>query len=59
MLDSKQKTLVRNLSESVYHTSEDLGELMVVSSKTVRTMVKTIKPVLAENGADIEAKSRR
>ena len=59
MLDSKQKTLVRNLSETVYHTSEELGELMGVSSKTVRTMVKTIKPVLAENGADIEAKSRR
>ena len=59
MLYSKQKTLVRNLSETVYHTSEELGELMGVSSKTVRTMVKTIKPVLAENGADIEATSRR
>ena len=59
MLDSKQRTLVRSLSETVYHTSEELGELLGVSSKTVRTMVKTIKQELEQHGVLIEAKSRK
>lgn len=58
MLDSKQRTLVRSLSETVYHTSEELGELLGVSSKTARTMVKAVREELEQNGAVIEAKSR-
>ena len=59
MMDSKQRMLIRSLSETVYHTSEELGELLGVSSKTARTMVKAVREKVEQNGAIIEAKSRK
>lgn len=59
MLDSKKRLLIQSLSENIYHTSEELGELLGVSSKTARSMVKAVREELEQNGAVVEAKSRK
>ena len=59
MLDSKKRLLIQSLSENIYHTSEELGELLGVSSKTSRSMVKAVREELEQNGAVVEAKSRK
>ena len=59
MLDSKKRLLIQSLSENIYHTSEELGELLGVSSKTARSMIKAVREELEQNGAVVEAKSRK
>ena len=58
-MDSKKRLLIQSLSENIYHTSEELGELLGVSSKTARSMVKAVREELEQNGAVVEAKSRK
>lgn len=54
MNDRKQKILLQRLiKEENYVTSETLGSLLEVSSRTIRNTIKKMEEVLKNNGANI------